>query len=265
MTLWLSPMVSLPPRSLPENAGLAFLGEDAWPASVLTEREVRQLLAARNPCGRPNGDVLRRRLAVVDGEPAESWLIDFPDHFTAQEAALYEQPFALLQKRSGGRWEHPHLQPDLRRALARLSRFLAQPTTAAATDWRWIEEDRLPDASLLVVARDDDYAHGVLSSPVFALWWQQHRLHPLSAVTSFPFPWPPATTLSALTAPQEEHRHAIARTARGGHADALHAAVLAAYGWTRDVEVAALREKLTGLNRDRSARPDWFGGGLSSR
>ncbi len=120
-------------KPLAENAGLAFLGETAWPAAQLTGRQAKLLLAAPNRCGRPNADVLRRRLAVADGTPAESWQIDFPVHFTDQEAALYEKPFALLT----GSWRNPHAQPDLRRALARLSRYPAMPADADTPDWLW--------------------------------------------------------------------------------------------------------------------------------
>lgn len=240
------------PAALPENANLAFLGETAWPPAQLTDRDARKLLEAENACGRPNIDVLRGRLAVRDGEPVESCQLDFPGHFTAQEAALYEQPFALLHKRANT-WLNPHANPALRRALARVSRWLALPVAAAAPDWRWIEEELLPDASLLVVARDDDFTHGVLSSQTFSLWWRQFRSQPVLAVESFPFPWPPATPLSGLSKTQEEQRHAIVRTIRAGDADALNTAVLTAYGWPADLDDAPLLEKLVALNRDRGA------------
>lgn len=249
-------MASRPPMSLPENSGLAFIGEAAWPPAILTARQAEQLSVAPNACGRPNADVLRQRLSVVCGEPAESWQIDFPDHFTAQEAALYEQPFAWLRKRSsGGAWLSPHAQPALRRALARVSRFLALPVDAAGPDWRWIEEELLPDATLLVVARDDDFTHGVLQSAPFSTWWhaQPARLDPVQRVETYPFPWPPATALSALTAAQEEYRHAVARAARSGDSERLNAAVLAAYGWPGDLPDRELIEKLAALNRQRLA------------
>ena len=243
------------PAPLAANAGLAYLGEAAWAPAILSGRQAEQLSTAVNPCGRPNSDVLRRRLAVVDGSPSESWQIDFPDHFTNQEAALYERPFARLQAQApGGRWLNPHAQPALRRALARVSRFLASPAQASVPDWRWIEEDLLPDATLLVVARDDDFAHGVLGSALFAVWWHAHlRLcAPVQRVESFPFPWPPATTLSALTAAQESHRHAIARASRSGKAEQLNAAVLAAYGWPAPIPDNIQLENLAELNCRRA-------------
>jgi hypothetical protein len=239
-----------------ENTGLAFPGEAAWSPALLTEREAQKFIRAANACGRPNTDVLRRRLAVVDGEPVEGWQIDFPAHFTTQEAALYEQPFALLQKRSGNVWLNPHTDSALRRALARVSRWLAMPASAVAPDWRWIEDDLLPDATLLVVARDDDFTHGVLRSSPFSAWWHIHQgsMAPDRIVESFPFPWPPATALSALTAVQEEQRHAIARAARNGNVEQLNFAVFAAYGWPADMPTDALLGAVGALALRRPGR-----------
>lgn len=241
------------PAFLPENTGLAFVGETAWPAAALTDREAEAFLAATNRCGRPNADVLRRRLAVVDGEPAESWQLDFPEHFSAQEAALYEAPFEHLQHRASG-WKNPHAQLALRRALARVSRCLAMPAGAETPDWLWLEEELIPDASLVVVARDDDFTHGILSSDAFAAWHRAHfaTLPADQLVASFPFPWPPATPLGALNKEQEEQRHAVARAIRAGNRDALHEAVCRAYGWPVDLNAEEQREKLQTLHRSRA-------------
>lgn len=242
------------PHPLPENAGLAFLGETAWMPALLTDHEAKRLLATANACGRPNADVLRRRLAVVAGEPVESWQLDFPEHFTAQEAALYEEPFALLRRRHVQAGASPHYDANLRLALARVSRWLALPAEADTIDWRWIADEILPDASLVVVARDDDFTHGVLQSPAFALWHAAHRLllPPPQVVESFPFPWPPAKPFSALSRAQQEWRHAIARAARGGEAGALNAAVLAAYGWPADLPADELLVRLLALHSVRA-------------
>ena len=239
------------PKVLSENAHLAFRGEVIWPAAQLGKREARQLLTATNRCGRPNADVLRRRLAVVAGAPAENAALDFPTHFTDQEAALYEKPFARL----GGAWRNPHAQPDLRRALARLSRYLAMPAAAETPDWIWVEDELLPDASLVVVAREDDFIHGILSSAAFAAWHAAHRAATTvdRIVASFPFPWPPATTLNALTVAQEETRHAVARAVRAGNTEQLNAAVARAYGWPVDLAEDELLDKVTEAHRKRAA------------
>lgn len=242
------------PAVLPENTGLAFLGETAWPAAALTDRQAQEFIAATNRCGRPNADVLHRRLAVADGAPVQNWQIDFPDHFTLQEAALYEHPFDHLQRHAPD-WKNPHANPALRRALARVSRCLAMPVEADLPDWIWLEDELLPDASLVVVARDDDFTHGILASGTFAAW---HRAHVAvlpadQLVNSFPFPWPPATGLSGLSAAQEESRHAVVRAIRAGNHAALHEAVCRAYGWPVDLDAAEMLERLNALNRHRRA------------
>ena len=72
------------------------------------------------------------------------------------------------------------------------------------------------------------------------------------AASSYPFPWPPGTGLSALTAAQEEHRHAVAKAARGADAATLNAAVAAAYGWPDDLDDDTLLTRLGDLNRARA-------------
>lgn len=246
------PMAKISATALPENADLAFPGEPAWAPARLTEAQAQRLLETANPNGRPNADVLRRRLTVSDGEPQEYWQIDFPAHISAQEAALYEAPFARL-KRFAPTWQNPFAQATLRRTLGRLSRFLAMPAKADAPDWRWIEDDVLPDENLVVVARDDDFTQGILHSLPFRLWQEQlaREFSPDRIVTSFPFPWAPATPLSALTATQEENRFAIARAARSGSLDTLDAAVLGAYGWTSDLSDQAILDALAALQAQR--------------
>jgi len=240
------------PQSLAENAGLAFPGEPAWKPAAIAAKEVERLLDSVNPSGRPNSDVLRRRLAVARGAPRRSWQIDFPPHFTEQEASLYVEPFARV-RRDSGTWKNPHAQPALRRALARLTRFLALPATAEASDWHWIEDDVIPDASLFIVAREDDFTHGLLQSPAFAAWYDQLRrsVSVSAIVESFPFPWPPATLLGSLTAAQEEQRHALARAARDGDPEALRTTAFAAYGWPSDLRDEEILERLQALNRSR--------------
>ena len=247
------------PRPLVENSGLSFSGEPPWPPAGLTAPQRRSLQAARNPTGRPNSDVLRGFISVHSGRPREHWAVDFPLHITEQEAALYLEPFRHLRTRlpdaHGSWWLNPYAQRELRTALARLERYLATPLDAPEPAWDWIESTLLPDVSLLVVARDDDFMHGLLRSRLFQLWWRAHspRLLPPMLVASFPFPWPPATLLSALTRAQEEQRLALARAARSSAGEPLESAAAAAYGWSADLTDGELLAQLTALNRQRAA------------
>ncbi len=271
------------PNLLGENTGLAFLGEQPWLSGRLTPQQAKSFEAAQNPSGRPNADVIRHLTGFESGRRTEHIQVDFPSHFTEQEAALYVKPFAHLrpgkssveaslpatrdqpspgQARSRNSnlvrqhpwWLNPHAQPDLRTALARLDRYLATPLAAESPSWDWIDSATLPDDTLLAVTCDDDFTHGLLQSRFFTSWshaWSR-QLSPTEIVGTFPFPWPPATLLSALTRAQEEHRLAIARAARAGAQDQLNSAVASAYSWPDDLANEEILTNLTALNLLRS-------------
>lgn len=247
------------PRALPENHGLFFLAERVTPAAAIPPKMAERMLAARNPTGKSNADVLRRLATAADARrPREHWVIDFPPEMDGREAALYEQPFHQLYRTAPHHrdrwWVNPHADLRLRTAIARCERYLATPVGADQPVFLWCESSLLPDETLVVVARDDDFTHGILQSRSFAAWWGKHhsRRTPTRALDSFPFPWPPATGLSALTARQEEQRHAVARAARSGDPAQLNAAVAAAYGWPADLSDDELLARLGDLNRSRA-------------
>lgn len=239
------------PCALAENAGLAFRGEDVPASARLTSTAAEKLLAARNPSGRPNSDVVRRSAGCVRGRLQVRWLVDFPPHLDDRERALYVAPFERAAC-------SPATSRDLRNALARRDRYLAMPLAAATPAWEWFDSEILPEDTLLVVARNDDYMHGVLSARPFFVWWRRHREPDgVRAVASYPFPWPPATELNALKAAQEEHRHAIARAARSGNREAIDDAVAAAYDWAGGLTDDEVVGKLVELNQKlmHSRRP----------
>ncbi len=248
------------PRPLPENAGIFFTGERVALTASIPPKMAERMLGTRNPHGKPNTDVLRRLVTAADPRrPALHWLIDFPREMGEREASLYEHPFHHLHRTMrparDGWWVNPHADARLRAALARRERYLATPLGADPPAFRWFESSIIPDETLIAVARDDDFTHGVLAARPFALWWAKFhsRRTPTLALESFPFPWPPATGLAALTAAQEEQRHAVARAARGDDAGQLNAAVAAAYGWPADLADDELLGRLDALNRRRSA------------
>ncbi len=252
-------MCSFDPQPLVENSGLAFVGEPVTAAGTLTAKAAGQMLGARNSHGKPNADVLRQVVNAANlHRPGCMWQIDFPAGLTEAEAALFAQPFQRLRHSVGKDrdrwWVNPHADGRLRTALARRDRYLATPLGARTPEFTWIESSVVPDATILAVARDDDFTSGMLQSRLFAGWWR--AVHPVRtptlAVDSFPFPWPPSVTLNALTSTQEEHRHAVARAARGGDPEQVNSAVLAAYGWTAGLDAGELLAHLQELNRRRA-------------
>lgn len=247
------------PRPLPENEGLALAGERVALTASIPPKLAERMLGTRNPHGKPNADVVRQLATAADPRrPEVHWLIDFPAHMGEREASLYEHPFQHLHRAMRPKqdrwWINRHANERLRATLARRERYLATPVGIDPPAWMWFDSAVVPDDTLLAVARDDDFTHGVLAARPFAHWWHQHqsRRDPAHAVASYPFPWPPGTGLSALTAAQEEHRHAIARAIRGNDAENLNAAVAAAYGWPADLEDAELLKRLGELNRARA-------------
>ena len=67
------------------------------------EASVAQVMlsAPLNPNGRPNFDVVRRRIGGQDitGRSREGWITDFGVKTPKNEAALYEVPFEYVRKR----------------------------------------------------------------------------------------------------------------------------------------------------------------------
>jgi len=247
------------PRPLPENAGFIFVGERVALTASIPPKMAERMLGTRNPHGKPNADVLRRLVSAADPRrPALHWQVDFPREMGEREASLYEHPFHHLHRTMrptrDGWWVNPHADARLRATLARRERYLATPLGADPPVFLWFESSIIPDETLVAVARDDDFTHGVLAARPLALWWRRHhsRRTPTLALSSYPFPWPPATGLGALTAAQEEQRHAIARAARGTDAEQLNAAVASAYGWPAGLADDELLLRLGDLNRARA-------------
>jgi hypothetical protein len=247
------------PRALPENDGLAFAGESRTRAAGIPTGVAEQMLGARNPNGKPNADVLRQ-VATAAGphQPRIRWQVDFPPGISESEARLYDLPFRqLLRPALPDRpdwWINPGADVTLRAALARRDRYLVLPPGSGPPAFWWLESSIIPDDTLLAVARDDDFVHGVLRARPFALWWRRfHSPHaPALAVSTYPFPWPPVTRLSALSKSQEEHRHAVTRAARGAGAGQLDSAVVAAYGWPPDLTEPDLLIRLLALHHLRA-------------
>jgi type II restriction/modification system DNA methylase subunit YeeA len=257
-------------RALPENAGLCFLGVMKGGPFDLTEQEAKTMLAAPlNPNGRPNSDVVKRRLIGRDvvQRNQNGWLIDFGEMSEA-EAALYELPFEYLRRevkpfRNKSRdrlmnqnwWLHGRSRPALRHALTGLQRCIVTPEVAKHRVFIWMNTDIVPDHKLHVIARDDDYFLGVVQSRLHELWtlatcsWMGVGNDPSynSATTfeTFPFPWPPSQE------PKESPLvNAIAEAARE--------LVQKRNAWLNPPGASELELKSRTLTNLYNARPSWL-------
>ncbi|HEY8447241.1 MAG TPA: type IIL restriction-modification enzyme MmeI, partial [Thermomicrobiales bacterium] len=150
----------------------------------------------------------------VTRRPRDMWIVDFGVDMPEHEAALYEAPFEYVRQhvkpvreknnREAYRekwWLHAEARPEMRMALAGLSRFVGTPRVARHRLFVWIEGDMLPDSRVFVFARADDYFFGVLHSRAHEVWSlrfaSRHGVgndptyNTTTCFETFPLPWPP--------------------------------------------------------------------------
>ncbi len=201
---------------LAENRGIAFMGVIRIGRFEIDGQLAREMLAHPNPDGRDNADVVRPWWIANDlvDRPRDMWIIDFPPGTPLEEAQLYEapfrhvaehvQPFRANHKQDNLRdewWILGAPRPPMRRALRSLPRFIATGLVAKHRTFRWVGGTVLPDARLIVFARDDDYFFGVLHSRLHELWAlhlsSRHGVgndptyNNTTCFLTFPLPWPP--------------------------------------------------------------------------
>ena len=226
-------------RKLPENAGVAFMGDTKGGAfDVPGDLARRWLLLPSNPNGRPNADVLRPWANGMDvtRRPSDTWIIDFGWTMTEGEAAYYAEPYAhvaqnvrparVTNKREAYArewWRHVEARQGMHRALKGLSRFIVTPRVAKHRTFSWLVPPTLPDTRLFAFARDDDTFFGLLHSRQHEIWslatasWHGVGNDPTyNATICFEtFPFPPGMTPDrpATSYADNPHAQAIAEAA----------------------------------------------------
>ena len=208
-------------RALPENAGLSYMGDTKGGPFDIDDATARRLLAAPNPDGRSNADVVRPWVNGDDitGRRRGWWIIDFGVSMSVEEAALYEAPFELVRQRVRPHrqevrrlayaerwWLHVEPRSGMRVALSGLHRYVATPRVSKHRVFVWLASDTIPDSRLIVFARDDHYFFGVLSSRLHEAWalstGPRHETRPTYTPTTcfetFPFPHPTDTQREAI-------------------------------------------------------------------
>lgn len=222
--------------TLAENENLSFQGVVLRGHFNISRQEAEKMLSLKdNPNGLPNSDVIKRRRTGEDvvSSPSDSLVIDFGINMPIDEAAKYSAPFEYLKKhvypsrqkanQAVARekwWIHWNPRTQMRTALSKLDRYIATPRVAKYRIFVWLENDILPDAQLVVFARDDDYFFGVLHSKIHELWARRLGTQLRDAVSgfrytstttfeTFPFPWSPSKE------PKDDPRvHAISQAAK---------------------------------------------------
>jgi hypothetical protein len=182
-------------QPMPENSGCSFVGVilngDGY---EIDAGLARQFLVARgNPNGRTNAEVLRPTLNGEDfnGSRPDKWVIDFGTDLPEGDAALYEGPFEHLlatvkpyrqRKNDSGTyavraknererwWIHARPRPAMRKAFAKLDKYIATPMVTSYRNFGFLPVSVLPDQKLVVFARNDLVFFGVLESKFHYIW-----------------------------------------------------------------------------------------------
>ena len=252
-------------RPLHENLGITFMGDTKGGPFDIDAGTARGLLAAPNPDGRSNTDVVRPWVNGLDitRRRRDMWIIDFGVDMAETEAALYEAPFEFVREhvrpeRIGNKraayakrwWLHVEARSGMRKALVGLPRYLATPNLTKHRLFAWLDAAVLADHQVIVIARDDDYTFGVLHSRAHEAWARGmgtqlrevesgFRYTPTTCFETFPFP-----------RPTDIERDAIAEAARD--LDRLRTGWLNPPGFS-DADLA--KRTLTNLY---NARPTWL-------
>jgi hypothetical protein len=219
-------------KRLAENRGVAFMGDIKNGPFDIPGELARAWLDLPNPDGRSNRDVLRPWANGFDitRRPRDMWIIDFGLDMPMDQAALYEEPFRYVEEHVKPvrlesnaeccrvRWRIQHKRrPEMSKALAGLTRFIATSRVAKHRIFVWIPGNTLLDSAAVAIARDDDYTFGVLQSRVHTTWAHlmgtqlesRPRYTSTTTFETFPFPDPTQEQRTAVAVAAEqlnEHR-----------------------------------------------------------
>ena len=171
-------------RRLRENQGIAFQGVTPLGPFLISNEKAQEMLADSNPSGIPNSDVVKPFITARDitERPRQHWIVDFGPDASLEFAQRFSMPFQHVETdvkpaRTGTAldaekpfWIFQRSRPAMRNAIQELERFVVTPLVSKFRLFKWEENPTLPDHSVGVFARDDDYFIGVLQSRVHEVW-----------------------------------------------------------------------------------------------
>ncbi len=227
-------------RTLPENCGVAFMGDTKGGAFDVPGETARLwLMQPTNANGRPNADVLRpwANGMEVTRRPSDTWIVDFGCTMSEDEAAYYAAPFAhvathVRPERTKNRreayarywWRRVEARQGMAVALKPLRRFIVTARVSKHRLFIWMNPPMLADSATIVIARDDDTTFGILHSRLHEAWalalgtWlgvgNDPRYTPSTTFETFPFPAGLTPDLPAAAYADDPNAQAIAAAAR---------------------------------------------------
>jgi hypothetical protein len=276
---------------IPQNRGKAFIGCQPTGDGFILKDEVAAELIAAGEGAVVRRYLTSDDLADVVGAEPGRWIIDFGTmpleaalkypkslKIVKEEVRPHregkERHFARLW------WQFAWPRPEMRKALSSKRRYAVSSLTGKRLLLAWASIDWCPSNKVGVFAFDDDYSMGILCSNAFDAWaWNEsatleERLlfTPSTAFETFPWPSPSPEHREAVADASRallERRNAISqadmigltelynRVDQGAYTDlvklhdALNSAVVACYGWPREVaqDRIELLRRLGDLNR----------------
>ena len=200
-------------KPLLANKGLCFVGSQKGGAFEVSGQQARQWLQMPSVNGLSNSLVLRPWANGQDlaRRSSDQWIIDFGNDMPEADAALFDAPFQHLslmvkpgrvanREAASGRywWLHQRPRPEMKAALEGLDRYIATPRVSRHRFFVYLAQETLADSRLCAIARQDDWALGVLSSRFHEVWslatcsWIGAGNDPIynakSCFETFPFP-----------------------------------------------------------------------------
>ena len=287
-------------QRLRENTGICFAGETKHGPFEISRVLAEAMLERPNPHGKPNSDVVRPWMVGrdINQRSRDMWIIDFGHDVPESDAALYEEPFEYVRsvvkpERDKHRetklreqwWLHGRPRVEMREALGGLTRFIGTSEVSKHRMFSYIDGSVLPNKTIVVFAREDEYFFGILQSRMHVLWTlamgTQLESRPRYIISAcfetFPFPHPIEEQREAIGAiaaelnqlregwlnPEGVSAAELKRRTltnlynqRPTWLDNIHArldaAVADAYGWPADLADGEILERLLALNLERA-------------
>jgi type II restriction/modification system DNA methylase subunit YeeA len=211
-------------KPLSENDDISFLGiQTTGPHDIPGDLARQFIKLPTNPNGQLNQSILKPYWNGDDvaGRPRDRWLIDIPLGLSMAEAAAFQAPFEYLRTarydaasatdlrtlpearatvrdaHAKKRWWEPYWpRPEMRGKIQALRRYIVTTETSQHRLFVWLSYPILPDKNLIVIARDDDTAFGILHSRFHEMWSlrlgtsleDRPRYTSTTTFATFPFP-----------------------------------------------------------------------------
>lgn len=209
---------------LKENLGIAFQGIIPVGPFDIPNVEAVSILADNNPDGANNAEVIKPLITAKDvtERPSNRWIIDFGVDASEEQASRYVNPFKIVRDRviphradttSASHvpwWTFASTRPELRNAISHLDRYITTPRVSKHRVFVWTDSNTLPNESVVIFARADNYFIGVLQSRVHEVWSRATGTQVRDRESGFRYTHTTCFEKFPFPHPTDAHRDAIA-------------------------------------------------------